>query len=690
MDETIAKWIIEFLLRRKIDDTIINSVISSIPIPNQDYRLKKTILLRRIETEIANGCVSEKIMELIEIIEGLDHENGKTVSDLLKEAYCLVAVDCTVRFLGESVEENKRYLEMVELLWKNRVCKSEGLVSELSKKWLEDIELAWKDSSVCEKIWMRNTRNEALRAVKAYLKEAWECFGPSFLELVAAKAGKEVEGLRFGNAGGGIGGGDVIPSGNPIRELVSFDGSQKGQGVIRRKHVASKRRRPRGPKISDADDADMNNAGDGIPEVTRPQHEAAVDKTKEVLSSSPKKIPAMGEDHHSDNLQNDQALSPTGPSRMENVVEAELVGGKVPEITRPRDETPEVDKVNEIMSSSQKPPSVGEDHHSVDLRYDQTSPFTGPTSKESVVEAVQVRYKILESGETVKIHRALRNSTRELHDAVIDPLSEALEKAQTLVSSLSRNNRETNGVQNAERPETVVLNTEKDVGPSKQAGNETDASKGLNEKELENVNQAALDEEARGNVTLAFGIEKNPRKRSLMEPNDTSHNYQWDDEIENSSASPTRRKLPSPKIHRISPLKIPGYRNGRRERKRWTPLEEDTLREGVMKYGRGNWKMIMLDSKFSEVFQGRTEVDLKDKWRNLTRQKPSRVEPILAHEGRDYFAKISIQNYSFEAFVVNVYVAKILIQNYSLCFNNASSLRQGLQIQSDPKYQRSG
>ncbi|XP_074292367.1 uncharacterized protein LOC141619237 isoform X2 [Silene latifolia] len=585
MDETIAKWIIEFLLRRKLDDSIINSIISSLPIPNQDYRLKKTMILRRIETEIANGCVSEKILELIEIIEGLDHENGKTMSDLMKEAYCLVAVDCTVRFLGETVEENKKYLEMVETLWRNRVCKSEGLVSEMSKKWLEDIELAWKDSSVCEKIWMRNTRNEALRAVKAYLKEAWECFGPSFLELVAAKAGNELEGLRCGNVGGsGSGDGNVMPSGNPVRELVPLD-------------------------------------GDSIPEITRPQDETPeVGKAKKVMNSSPKKTPATGKDHHSDNLQNGQNLSSSGPTGDENIVEAELVGGNIPEITRAQDETAAVHIVNEVMSSSpKKPPYVGEDHNSVNVRNDQTLPFTGSTSKENVVEAVQVANKMIGSRETVRIRRALRSSTQELRAALSDPLSEALEKAQTLVSSLSRNNPVTNGVRNAETSETMVLNTENDVGPSKQAGNKIDASKGLNEKEMENVNQSALNEEARGHVTLAIGIEKNPRKRSLMEPNDTSHNYQWEDEIENSSASPPRRKLPSPKEQRISPLKVPGYRNGRRERKRWTPLEEQTLRDGVLKYGRGNWKTIILDPECAKVFQGRTEVDLKDKWRNLTK-----------------------------------------------------------------------
>ncbi|KAJ0628893.1 putative transcription factor MYB-HB-like family [Helianthus annuus] len=54
-----------------------------------------------------------------------------------------------------------------------------------------------------------------------------------------------------------------------------------------------------------------------------------------------------------------------------------------------------------------------------------------------------------------------------------------------------------------------------------------------------------------------------------------------------------------------------------RKKKRWSPLEEDTLRTGVQKYGKGNWKLIL--SMYRDIFEDRTEVDLKDKWRNLTR-----------------------------------------------------------------------
>lgn len=64
---------------------------------------------------------------------------------------------------------------------------------------------------------------------------------------------------------------------------------------------------------------------------------------------------------------------------------------------------------------------------------------------------------------------------------------------------------------------------------------------------------------------------------------------QWDDSIDTSQGAmkdPGRLHLPSPKRNAVSPLKK--YENKRftkrRKAKRWSLLEEDTLRTGVQKY----------------------------------------------------------------------------------------------------------
>ncbi|GMH13059.1 hypothetical protein Nepgr_014900 [Nepenthes gracilis] len=211
MDEDIVRWVLEFLLRQPIDDSVINALLSVLPIANNDSRLKKTLLLRRIDTEVSDASVSEKIMELLEIVEELDHRDGKSASELMKAAYCAVAVDCTVRFLEDSVETSGKYLEAVKRIWRKKLSKMEkleknggGLVSENLLRWRDDIEAAITDSIVRDKILMSNTRNEALKAVRAYLKESWESMGPSFLEYVVQTMSK-MENKELGTGGEAMG-----------------------------------------------------------------------------------------------------------------------------------------------------------------------------------------------------------------------------------------------------------------------------------------------------------------------------------------------------------------------------------------------------------------------------------------------------------------------------------------------------
>ena len=57
-------------------------------------------------------------------------------------------------------------------------------------------------------------------------------------------------------------------------------------------------------------------------------------------------------------------------------------------------------------------------------------------------------------------------------------------------------------------------------------------------------------------------------------------------------------------------------------RRKWTAQEADTLRNAVAKYGAGNWAQILQDPQFSLLRQNnRTNVNLKDKWRVLTKSR---------------------------------------------------------------------
>lgn len=53
-------------------------------------------------------------------------------------------------------------------------------------------------------------------------------------------------------------------------------------------------------------------------------------------------------------------------------------------------------------------------------------------------------------------------------------------------------------------------------------------------------------------------------------------------------------------------------------KQKWTPEEEAALRAGVQKYGAGKWRAIQKDANYGACLVSRSNVDLKDKWRNMS------------------------------------------------------------------------
>ncbi|BBG98830.1 Homeodomain-like/winged-helix DNA-binding family protein [Prunus dulcis] len=54
------------------------------------------------------------------------------------------------------------------------------------------------------------------------------------------------------------------------------------------------------------------------------------------------------------------------------------------------------------------------------------------------------------------------------------------------------------------------------------------------------------------------------------------------------------------------------------QKQKWTAEEEEGLLAGVAKHGPGKWKNILKDPEFASVLIHRSNIDLKDKWRNLS------------------------------------------------------------------------
>lgn len=93
---------------------------------------------------------------------------------------------------------------------------------------------------------------------------------------------------------------------------------------------------------------------------------------------------------------------------------------------------------------------------------------------------------------------------------------------------------------------------------------------------------------------------------------------------------------------------------------KWTTDEEEALRAGVNKHGIGKWKNILKDPEFAPFLTSRSNIDLKDKWRNMSistglitkdKSKGPRVKPITAGVitiGEGSSAAAVIQDESFD------------------------------------------
>lgn len=54
------------------------------------------------------------------------------------------------------------------------------------------------------------------------------------------------------------------------------------------------------------------------------------------------------------------------------------------------------------------------------------------------------------------------------------------------------------------------------------------------------------------------------------------------------------------------------------QKQKWTAEEEEALLAGISKHGPGKWKNILKDPEFAQFLTHRSNIDLKDKWRNLS------------------------------------------------------------------------
>ncbi|KAK9061002.1 hypothetical protein SSX86_018182 [Deinandra increscens subsp. villosa] len=526
MDIDISGWIIEFLLRQNsLDDQTLNKLIRVLPLPNHNPSLKKSFILRKLESDISKGAISERTIEYLEQIEELNHIEGITeVSESMKAAYSTVAMHCTIKLIEESAGDKKtKYDNAVKRFWSARVCEMErcsvGLVHDDLVRWVHDVEAGNLDIDVCENVVQMFEELDVLKTVRRYVNEEKEKMGPSFLELAC----------------------ELILNDDALSEAMGLD------------EVSELRSAP-----NDVHDVSKGNEALGNHDVSKFSNQSKESAPTEDAGANSKGNEALGDHEVSKLINQSKESAPTDDG-----------GGN--------------GKGNEALKAHVLPR-----HKNVISRRHRGAKLVDP------METSHDRYDFIPSPEVRKVREALESSSFDLHAMVKDPLPDALRLAESLKVSTSGENEAHAFVGG----DTTNVN---DKDPNSTHDRKGKALEGDGDDDI-------IKDQNRKN------------KPNLFERNSTAHTTEWSDSIDTSDeGSPTRPRLPSPQRSKVSPLSVYKMKKLARQRKkkRWTTLEEDTLRTGVQKYGRGNWKLIL--SIYRDIFEDRTEVDLKDKWRNLTR-----------------------------------------------------------------------
>ncbi|KAK8635804.1 hypothetical protein V6N13_004522 [Hibiscus sabdariffa] len=153
LDQDICDCIIEFLVRESADEMLLKKLIAAFPPLNPTPRLKKAVLLHSIQREITAGGVSEKLLDTLEMIECIDTNQRLPIPDSMRKAYCVVALECTAKYLSGDPNPNGLYSDAVNRIWRGRIeelekSKASDLVSERLRNLRRQVEASFGDEEV--------------------------------------------------------------------------------------------------------------------------------------------------------------------------------------------------------------------------------------------------------------------------------------------------------------------------------------------------------------------------------------------------------------------------------------------------------------------------------------------------------------------------------------------------------------
>ncbi|KAM0943761.1 hypothetical protein DsansV1_C13g0125551 [Dioscorea sansibarensis] len=529
-DDFKAAAILEFILRQPIEDWLANELFLAIPVSSPlSPCLTKNILVRRLASELSFRSVSERSLHSLELLNDLHHYND--TSDLLRAAYCAVAVECTTCFLrSRPADDHGEFFDAVNRIWNCRVADLEraeeaaGLVSDGLKRARKEMEEAVVDSRVRDALKRRDTKKAALEAVRVYLKEETAKMGPAFLELVA-------EAIRGGKSSG------VDPS------LVEL--KEKSNGSLAKGAVPGTKLNPlTSPEVMKVKEG-LRASCLGLQRVVRDPLPDAVALAAEVSMAVPVE---MG---------NSKRNADCVLSSVEEGDEDKDDDGDA--LTR-RSKDTEIASLPNVVGRNATRAQIAEGKRKIgNNRRTASSEDAGANSSGS------------DSWDSTEINKN--------DDVVRDRLPDAVE----MMASKEVVDDDDDDDEMVSRPKVENPNaTHVQVSKGKEKIGDESGTASKDDAVVNSSSSGGRDNEATKNGGVV-------QKRSIMDWNPTARAYEWEDDSDSSSSESQsllrKPHLPSSKKAVVSPLKVQGSRNfvGRRKKLRWTIVEEDTLRKAVEK-----------------------------------------------------------------------------------------------------------
>ncbi|XP_052113242.1 uncharacterized protein LOC107474354 isoform X4 [Arachis duranensis] len=599
------------------------------------YRCMKGSLLNLLIEELRHtALIHEDMLHKLEVLEELDYRLGSPVSASFSAAYCAVAVECTLKYLGtcssrDVISNKSAYVNAINGIWRGHIpcmesSSSSGVGCRLYtaelKRWRDDIEASLSDPKVLKRLESYNGREDAIWKLKLYLLEASANLAPYFDEIALFAA------LYCNNCQTHVLDGDKQEP-SALAFLQRVNNRNVGELPIEKQTAEA-------PKENLDTEATFGNQSTEPPNEENEITEEArnENQTKEApseIQTTESRVENMITEEAPSEIQTEEALieNQTSEALIENQITKEasnenqtkeaLIENQISEALIENmitEETPSEIQTEEALIENQTSEALIED------MITEEAPSEIQTEEASIenqtTEALIENQITKEASDENQTKEALiENQTTELIENQVteevpneNPTEESPIENLIIEEALDENQTKESPSEN-QTTEALIVNQITEEAPNENQTKEVPIHKiadALNENQIAGA--------PTGNVGADTGLcdQHGFANASAEECNESEQSLD-----EGASDHVTKFHLPSPKKWKISPLRKyePQDIIIRRKKKRWSEFEEITLRAAVNQYGEGNWKLIL--STHMDVFEERTDVDLKDKWRNL-------------------------------------------------------------------------